>query len=168
VSASSGDAVTTSNATAVAVPGPPSPVPTDVKAEGPAPAALVAVRLPDPAPGFGGRRAPDSVSLTSLSSSDRAYWTADFLVGEPCGHEATVIVGDFPMPATSGIPVFGSSPGPITDHPTVGGRPAFVTHDGDQTILYFSTSRFTVQVVGSQTVTVAELVTLAEALENIG
>jgi hypothetical protein len=126
------------------------------------------VRLPDPAPGFGGRRAPNSVSLTSLSSSDRAYWTADFLVGEPCGHEATVIVGDFPMPATSGIPVFGSSPGPITDHPTVGGRPAFVTHDGDQTILYFSTSRFTVQVVGSQSVTVAELVTLAEALENIG
>jgi hypothetical protein len=139
-----------------------------VKPDGPPPAALTAVRLPDPAPGFGARRAPDSVGLEAGSSDGQTHWTAVFLVGQPCAHEATVIVGTMPMPATSGTPTFGATPGPITERPTVDGRPAYVTHDGDQTILYFATSRFTVEVVGSRSTTIAELVTLAEALENIG
>ena len=140
----------------------PTPLPTR------APADLTAVALPDPAPGFGPRRSPDSVARTlNLNGVPGEYWVATFLVGVSGGTEATVFVGEFPMPTTSGTPTLGQSPGPITDHPTVHGRQAYVTHDGVQTILFFQTSRYTVEVVGEQT-TVAELVTLAESLRNIG
>lgn len=138
----------------------------DLTPVSPAPSALSAVRLPDPAPAFGPRRGPDSVAM--MASSDGATsWSATFLVGQACGKEATVMVGDFPMPATTGIPTFGASPGPITDRPTVSGHQAYVTHDGSQTILYFATSRYTVEVTAQQA-SVADLVTLAESLENIG
>jgi hypothetical protein len=137
-----------------------------------APAALKAVTLADPAPGFGGRRFPDSVSLTSGVSNyaPDTYWTATFGVGstDASGPQATVIVGDYPMPATTGTPTIYSSPGPITETPVVQGHQAYVTSDGDQTILYFRTSQFTVQVIGGGGATSAQLVMLAESLRNLG
>jgi hypothetical protein len=159
-SPSSGSAAATPATTSY----PPAPKPVSSEA----PAALRVVTLPDPAPGFGARRFPDSVGLENLYPLTSAYWTATFGVGDPtgAGKQATVFVGEFPMPPTSGTPTLGSSPGPITDTPTVAGHQAYVTHDGTQTILYFRTARFTVQVCGWHA-GVADLVALAESLRGI-
>ena len=71
------------------------------------------------------------MALTSgLPGTNDARYDATFLVASRDGRQATVMVGAFPMPATSGIPVIGASPGPITDRPTVLGYPAYVTSDG--------------------------------------
>ena len=157
---------TPGTASAVATPA-TSAVPKPVASD--APAALRAVSLPDPAPGFGPRRFPDSVEITiNLNRVPGQFWTATFGVGDTnaSGKQATVFVGDFPMPATSGTPTLGATPGPITDTPTVAGHQAYVTHDGDQTILYFRTAGFTVQVCGWNA-SVDDLVTLAESLRGI-
>jgi hypothetical protein len=160
---SGGTASAVATPTATAYP----PAPTPVSSE--APAALRAVTLPDPAPRFGGRRFPDAVELTNdFNALPGPFWTATFGVGDATGvgRQATVFVGEFPMPPTSGTPTLGSSPGPITDTPTVAGHQAYVTHDGTQTILYFRAARFTVQVCGWHA-SVDDLVTLAEALRGI-
>ena len=126
------------------------------------------VTLADPAPGFPIRRAPDTVALTSgLPGTNDARYGATFLVASPDGRQATVMVGAFPMPATSGIPVIGASPGPITDRPTVLGYSAYVTHDGQQTILYFSTGTYTVMVTGGVGVTADQLITLCYGLSGL-
>ena len=124
--------------------------------------------MADPAPGFPIRRAPDTVALTSgLPGTNDPRYVAAFLVASQDGHQATVMVGAFPMPATSGIPVIGASPGPITDRPTVLGYPAYVTHDGQQTILYFSTGTYTVMVTGGAGVTADQLITLCYGLSGL-
>jgi hypothetical protein len=156
-------------ASAVATPAPPDTTVGPKPVASDAPADLRAVALPDPAPGFGPRRFPDSVALTeNLNLVTGPFWTATFGVGDESGtgKQATVFVGAFPMPATSGTPTLGASPGPITDTPTVAGHQAYVTHDGSQTILYFRTARFTVQVCGLNA-TIEDLVTLAESLRGI-
>ena len=115
---------------------------------------LQRVKLADPAPGFPIRRLPDAVALTSgLPGTNADRYDATFLVASRDGRQATVMVGAVPMPATSGIPVIGASPGPITDRPTVLGHQAYVTSDGEQTILYFSTDTYTVIVTGGAGVT---------------
>ena len=153
------------DATSEAVPGSGSVLPSAVKPDGPPPAALTAVRLPDPAPGFGARRAPDSVGLEAGSSDGHPHWTAVFLVGRPCEHEATVMVGDFPWPAE--VPKPTGADGLVVGLPSGLVQPGAVTHEGEQTILYFTTSRFTVKVVGGHGTTIEELLTLATSLENI-
>jgi len=156
-------------ASSVATPAPQGTAVGPKPAAGDAPADLRAVTLPDPAPGFGPRRFPDSVELTeNLNLVTGPFWTATFGVGDASGtgKQATVFVGAFPMPATSGTPVLGATPGPITDTPTVSGHQGYVTHDGTQTILYFRTARFTVQVCGWNA-GVQDLVTLAESLHGI-
>jgi hypothetical protein len=150
-----------------------SPVPTDTAKDAiAAPEALKAVSLPDPAPGFGGRRGPDGVSLTTGLGSrpDLPYWTATFLVGSPdaTGPQASVIVGDFPLADAVAIPTEGAEPGPTSTGRTVQGHPAYVTTGSDQIVLSFRTSRFTVMVVGGYGATEDMLVTLAESLRNIG
>ena len=156
-------------ASAVATPAPPDTAVGPKPVASDAPADLRAVTLPDPAPGFGPRRFPDAVELTeNLDLVTGPFWTATFGVGDASGtgKQATVFVGAFPMPATSGTPTLGASPGPITDTPTVAGHQAYVTHDGTQTILYFRTARFTVQVCGWNA-GIDDLVTLAGSLRGI-
>ena len=172
VGAAAGGSVATSALGPTPTPVGPTASPVDTSSSGlivkpsDAPAELTAITLPSPAPLFGPRRFPDSVSLTGGLDGRSVYWVATFGVGVAGGREATVMIGRFPMPATSGIPTIAQSPGPITDHPTVAGFPAYVTHDGAQTILYFQTSRFTVEVTGEHA-SVADLVTLAESLRGI-
>lgn len=153
----------------------PSPVPTaspSSKSEGlslpPPDPQLQRVKLADPAPGFPIRRLPDAVALTGgLPGTNADRYVATFLVQDNDGRQATVMVGAFPMPATSGIPVIGASPGPITDRPTVLGYPAYVTSDGQQTILYFSTGTYTVMATGGVGVTADQLITLSYGLSGL-
>jgi hypothetical protein len=133
------------------------------------PEGLEQVMLPD-VPGFGtGRRFPDALEPSGdFNGILQKVWTATFGIGsaDATGPQATIFVGDFPLPATSGTPVLGQSPGPITDTPVVRGHQAYVTHDGDQPILYFRTSHWTVQVCGWNA-SVEQLVAVAESLQNV-
>lgn len=193
---SSGAPVFSAAATAVGSPGPVidgSPASTSTAALSPTvsstPASVAvgsesaqikAVTLPDPAPGYPLRRAPDSVGLTGFGPG-ATYWSATFLLAvttgattslgagvsevDPTGPEATVIVAD-------GRPYDLSSPTSIQSVPvvktlTVQGHPAYLTEACDQTDLYLSTGRFQVLVAGSGGTTVNKLVALENALTGL-
>jgi|GEM_PF-4063382 len=130
--------------------------------------ALDQVRLADPAPGYPVRRNPDEVALTAgLPGTDQQLWVATFLVATDTGQGATVMVGAFPLPATQGIPTIAASPGPIIDRPTVQGRPAYVTIDGNEKILYFSSGQYTVMITGSIGASTDQLTALAGGLSGL-
>jgi hypothetical protein len=159
----------------------PTPVPSvNGKIIGAPDAALVDVTLPDPAPGFVLRRAPDTMDEEGFSEGV-TYPGAVFLLGvtpgatstpapgsievDPTGPEATIIVVDgHPWDLTSPTSIENE---PVTSSLTVQGHPAYVTTSSDQTDLYLQTGRFQVLVAGSRGTPVDKLVALENALTGL-
>lgn len=135
------------------------------KAPGDAPADLVAISLPFLAPGFPGRRAPDSVSLISVGDGT-TNWVHNFLVGSDDprqGKEATVMV-------EAGQDTFvrnPDSPDPHITSVTVDGHAGTIYSSGTDHDLYFRAGRFTVLVSGGAGATDDELVALGAAVQGL-
>ncbi|MGN6132246.1 MAG: hypothetical protein ACTHOK_18055 [Nocardioidaceae bacterium] len=156
--------------------------------EAPAPtrAGLRQVSLPDPAPGFPVRRAPDSVERMAVGPTPGESWVKTFLLaaapavettdaagnvsGTPTGPEATVFVGGMPeaSPGADGM-IAGR---PVVATPTVAGVTGYVTAGGEKgtpvSTLYFTRGRLSVEVVGFGDVPVRRLVDLGDALTGLG
>ena len=149
------------------------------------PAGLDDISLPNPAPGFPLRRDPDSSFVQSGSDgTDSLEWTRFFAVetsaphveqlgcgaygSTPTGPEATIMVVPRFAGDTAGQKVEGSFP--VTSTVTARGTTAYVSHQSDKEaydILQVSTDKWTVIVTGDWGTTVPEMVTLANALQNI-
>jgi hypothetical protein len=145
-------------------------------------AGLDDVTLPDPAPGFPVRRAPDNVELTDVAG--RSSWVKSFLLaarpetretdaagnvsGTPNGAEVTMLVGDFPMPPTRDGTIEGHR---VVATPSVAGVTGQVTSWDEKgaaiSELYFQKGGFTVEVIGFRDVTTGQLVDLGEALTGL-
>lgn len=156
--------------------------------EAPAPtrAGLRQVSLPDPAPGFPVRRAPDSVERMAVGPTPGESWVKTFLLaaapavettdaagnvsGTPTGPEATVFVGGMPeaRPGADGM-IAGR---PVVARPTVAGVTGYVTAGGEKgtpvSTLYFTRGLLSVEVIGFGDVPVRRLVDLGDALTGLG
>jgi hypothetical protein len=173
------DLSATPPALAVTPSGTPSPSGTSV-AQGTPPADLAAVALANPAPGFPVRRWKDDVTQESTGPGTR--WVAEFglavrpeltptaspgvVLGQANGPEVSIFVGDYSTP----IHLSGLKSRPVSGSPAVAGvvgHLAEYTEKGTTfSVLYFSTGKFTVEIIGSG-VTTAQLVALGDALTGL-
>ena len=141
------------------------------------PADLAAVALANPAPGFPVRRWKDDVS-----QEPPTRWVAEFGLavrpeltstptpgqtsGTPNGPEVTIFVGAYTTP----VHLSGLNRRPVAGSPTVAGVTGHLAEYTEKgatfSVLYFSTGKFTVEIIGSG-VTTSQLVTLGEALTGL-
>jgi hypothetical protein len=171
------DLSATPPALAVTPSGTPFPSGTSV-AQATPPADLAAVALANPAPGFPVRRWKDNVSQETAGAGTR--WVALFglavrpaitstsltgaVSGTPNGPEVTMFVGAYSTP----VHLLGTRP--VAGSPTVAGVTGhlaeYTEKDTAFSALYFSTGKFTVEIIGSG-VTTAQLVALGDALTGL-
>ena len=176
LTASASGAVTSSAPQAGTPSGTPIPSGASV-AQATPPADLAAVALANPAPGFPVRRWKDLVSQESPTR-----WVADFGLavrpelattsspgqtsGTPNGPEVTIFVGAYSTPVHLG----GLKPRPVAGSPAVAGVTGHLAEYAEKgttfSVLYFSTGKFTVEIIGSG-VTTAQLVALGDALTGL-
>ena len=169
-------AVTSSLPPAVTPSGMPFPSGASAAQETP-PADLAAVALVNPAPGFPVRRWNDDVSQESPTR-----WVAQFGLavrpeltttsspgqtsGTPNGPEVTIFVGAYATP----VHLSGLKPRPVAGSPAVAGVTGHLAEYAEKgttfSVLYFSTGKFTVEIIGSS-VTTAQLVALGDALTGL-
>jgi hypothetical protein len=160
-----------------------TPTPTDkAAARATPPADIAAVSLANPAPGFPIRRWKDDL-YPEFSTPGRAqHWVALFglavrpeitstpspglISARPNGPEVTIFVGDYPTP----VHLEGLGSRPVSGSPAVAGvvgHLAEYTEKGTTfSVLYFSTGKFTVEIIGAG-VTTAQLVALGDALTGL-
>jgi hypothetical protein len=163
-------------ALAVTPSGTPFPSGTSVAQPTP-PADLAAVALANPAPGFPVRRWKDDVSGDYANG-----WVAEFglavrpeltttpapgqVSGQPNGPEATIFVGAYSTP----VHLSGLKPRPVAGSPAVAGVTGHLAEYTEKgatfSVLYFSTGKFTVEIIG-RGVTTAQLVALGDALTGL-
>jgi hypothetical protein len=170
------DLSATPPALAVTPSGTPFPSGTSVARATP-PADLAAVALANPAPGFPVRRWKDEVGQESPTR-----WVADFGLavrpeltttsspgqtsGTPNGPEVTIFVGAYSTP----VHLSGLKPRPVAGSPAVAGVTGHLAEYAEKgttfSVLFFSTGKFTVEIIGSG-VTTAQLVALGDALTGL-
>jgi len=170
------DLSATPPALAVTPSGTPFPSGTSV-AQATPPADLAAVALANPAPGFPVRRWKDDVSQESPTR-----WVADFGLGvrpeltttsspgqtsgTPNGPEVTIFVGTYSTP----VHLSGLKPRSVAGSPAVAGVTGHLAEYTEKgatfSVLYFSTGKFTVEIIGSA-VTTTQLVALGDALTGL-
>ncbi len=167
-----------------------APTPTETSstdtAAAPTRVGLRQVSLPDPAPGFPVRRAPDSVERMPVGPTPGQYWVKTFLLasapaaevtdaagnvsGTPSGPEVTMFVGG--MPEAKPGPDHTIAGRPVVVRPAVAGVTGYLTTGSEKgtstTTLYFTRGDLSVEVIGFGNVPPRALVDLGDALTGLG
>jgi hypothetical protein len=155
------------------------------KGGGEPPSAVAAVSLPDPAPGFPLRRWDDDVEQATIGAGGAPAWVATFglgvrpdiptrdssgrvIGGTPDGSQVTILVGDFELPALSGLTIEGNE---VVARPAVAGTSGYVTRYTEKgtvmSTLYFSSGHLSVEIFGYDNVSTNQLVALGNALTGL-
>lgn len=166
-----------------AVPSSSAPKPTGGPTPTPAaPADLAAVSLPDPAPGFPLRRFPDSLEPESSGPGTQSRWVTTFglavspdvtstpspgnVVGHATGPEVTIFVGAY----SNAVHLSGLKSHALPGSPNVAGVQGHLAEYTEKGItfqcLYFTTGRFTVEIIGAN-ITTTQFVALGDALTGL-